>query len=215
MYFTELLPPGANDIIVVLRNDCHQEFTYEVDGIESFPVGPGDLHESKYDYLGVHTSLDSIMKLDKESYDIPEHLQNASCSYSFSAYPSQAFEDSYHTNKPVIYAIVLASLFVFTSMVFLLYDWMVERRQQKVLKSAQQSGQLVHSLYPKATLEKLYEEQEEEKARSKEEGIFLNYKDRESAVQPKEAIASLYPETTIFFADLAGAFVGNVYLVLK
>jgi hypothetical protein len=40
-------------------------------------------------------------------------------------------------------------IFVFTSLVFLLYDRLVERRQQKVMSTAMQSSAIVSSLFPR------------------------------------------------------------------
>jgi class 3 adenylate cyclase len=104
-------------------------------------------------------------------------------------YLSDQFRDRYQTSEPVL----------FTAAVFLLYDYMVERRQKAVKKSALQSGTLVQSLFPEAVRDRLYQEQE-----TKNEAATWEAEANTGVVDHKQAIASEYPETTIFFADLVG-----------
>ena len=73
------------------------------------------------------------------------------------------------------------------------------------MKSAEQSGKLVSQLYPKDVREKLYQEQEmENKMRDSDDGFQVDHGRVSTALGPKTAIASLYPDTTIIFADLVG-----------
>mmetsp|Transcript_17377 Transcript_17377/g.40393 ORF Transcript_17377/g.40393 Transcript_17377/m.40393 type:complete len:595 (-) Transcript_17377:3215-4999(-) len=207
-YFFNLLPPGANGVIVVLQNDCDQKYSYQVDGSTATFLGKSDLHDSKYDYLGTGTSVESILGNQEWNTD--------GCHYSIRAFPSQDLEDSYKTNKPWIYAVALAALFLFTSAVFVVFAYVVERRQKLVLNSALQSGQLVSSLFPEAVREKLYEEQA---AQAKLKEKRANWKDANikdgddvstqdgghlSSIEQKVAIANLYSDTTILLADLVG-----------
>jgi hypothetical protein len=52
-------------------------------------------------------------------------------------YPSDVM-DEYVTSDPVIFTVAAVLIFVFTSLVFLLYDRLVERRQKKVMSTAVQ-----------------------------------------------------------------------------
>jgi hypothetical protein len=219
-YFNDLLPPGADGVVVVLENTCNQTYTYQVDGVESWFVGHGDLHNPKYDYLGTGTNLDKFIADDGEALD------HKGCHYSIRVYPSQQFEDSHRTDKPWIYTVILAAVFVFTSAVFLFYDYMVERRQKIVLQSALQSGNLVSSLFPEQVRDQLYKEQQakaDQQTTSAKAGwkVRLNGANQElssplsntnppsngEALEPKTAIASLYPEATIFFTGKQACFV--------
>jgi hypothetical protein len=47
-------------------------------------------------------------------------------------------------------------IFVFTSLVFLLYDRLVERRQKKVMSTAMQSSAIVSSLFPSQVRDRLF-----------------------------------------------------------
>ncbi|CAB9526550.1 Receptor-type guanylate cyclase gcy (Partial), partial [Seminavis robusta] len=214
-YFDNLLPPGADGIFVILENTCDQVYTYRIDGTSSLFVGHGDLHDPKYDYLEAGTSIGNIINAQ-----VLDDNQNG-CHYSIRVYPSQDFEDDHRSNKPWIYVLVLASLFLFTSAVFLIYDHMVEQRQKIVLQSAQQSGKLVNTLFPEEVRDQLYQEQQEEANKKQKQKGWENTTtvpnepatdalvNRASTMDNntehgKKAIASLYPESTIFFADLVG-----------
>jgi class 3 adenylate cyclase len=182
---------------VILENTCDQMYTYQIDGTEARYLGAGDLHDPKYDYLEAKTAVDSI--LDSTSEQLSGSAKDTNCRYSLRAYPSQESEDSHSTNQPIAYAIALAAVFVFTSVVFLLYDYCVERRQKVVMKSAQQSGALVSSLFPEAVRDRVYEEQE------KQGGDDWFHNNPENTSPGKSgAIANLYPDCTVLFADIAG-----------
>jgi len=45
------LPKGVNGVCVVITNTCDQAFTYIVNGPIAVYVGPGDVHQTDYDYL--------------------------------------------------------------------------------------------------------------------------------------------------------------------
>jgi hypothetical protein len=114
-------------------------------------------------------------------------------------YPSDEFREKYHTAEPWYFTLTLAAVFSITAAVFIMYDLMVERRQKAVMKSAQQSGKIVHALFPEAVRDRLYEEQE-----TSNRSFTRNVESPSSSFTRKEAIAAEYPETTVFFADLVG-----------
>lgn len=164
-YFRGLLPSGSDGIVVILQNTCNQTFTYEVDGAEVWFLGRGDLHDPKYEDRGIGGSVadlavDANANAESESLTEEDVLDQEGCRYSIRVYPSQEFEDSKTTNGPEIQAITLAALFLFTSGVLLLYEYMIQRRQRAMMKSAQQTGKLVHDLFPEAVRERLLEEQD-------------------------------------------------------
>ena len=72
-----------------------------------------------------------------------------------------------------------------------------------VLKSAQQSGALVQSLFPGAVRDRLYEEQEAKRNKQKMDDSNTWEGNAGQPQASASAIAQLYPATTIFFADLA------------
>ena len=201
-YLDYILPQSSDGLVVILENTCNQTYTYEVDGIHSTFIGNGDLHDHRYDYLGIGAGV------DVRTTDNPDNAEQG-CLYSVRVYPSQRFENEHLTSKPGIYSAILAAMFIFTSAVFLFYDCMVERRQRIVFKSAQQSGMLVSSLFPDQVRDQLYAEQQDQSEgrksteweRKSDKGGDANVP---AAFQSKKAIAKFYPETTIYFADLVG-----------
>jgi hypothetical protein len=71
-------------------------------------------------------------------------------------YPSQEFQDQYVTNKAAIYTAAVVLIFVCTSGLFLLYDYLVENRQQKTARLARQTSNIVDSMFPAAFRDRLY-----------------------------------------------------------
>jgi hypothetical protein len=187
IYLNGILPPGANDVMVILKNDCGQTYTYQLDGVDSAFVGFGDLHDNKYDDLAspIATFHGYGGKNGKEGL--------ATCTYTVQAFPSQAFEHVYLTTDPLHYALSLAAVFIFTSMVFISYDYAVERRQQVVLRSALQSGAIVTSLFPEQVRDRLYEEQERQNNVDPSHDVTnKNNQEAPTINSPSKAIASLW-----------------------
>jgi hypothetical protein len=114
----------------------------------------------------------------------------------------QEFEESHTTNQPFAYAMALAAVFFFTSVVFLLYNYCVERRQKVVVKSAQQSGVLVSSLFPEAVRDRIYKEQEAKKKKGCNDWFENN--PEKTLPEKSTAIANLCTDCTVLFADIAG-----------
>ncbi len=54
VYFTDILPPGADGIYVVLESDAkaeNQTITYRIDGPDVACLGGGDRHDKSFDHL--------------------------------------------------------------------------------------------------------------------------------------------------------------------
>ena len=167
-YFTNLIPEGIDGIYLVVRNTCDQEFTYIINGPEVLFLGPADLHNG-YDNLEILTEFTSFKSI-------------ADCIYSFHLFPSEEFEKAYQTNDPLVFSIVIFSVFMATALVFAVYDCLVERRQKKVLTSAARTGALVNSLFPATVRDRLMDDANEA---SKGEDPFNASQDKEAAVGSK------------------------------
>lgn len=48
-YFENVLPPNVKGMIAVIDNNCDPPFTYQIDGEKVQKMGPGDLHEDKFE----------------------------------------------------------------------------------------------------------------------------------------------------------------------
>ena len=142
VYFNNILPSGTKEVIAVLENSCGQQFTYSVVGDEAQYAGPGDLHNPKFGNLEVTTGFGAFLG------DNANAEEEGMCVYTVRVFPSQEFEDSFLTNRPIYFTMTVLATFVFTSIVFLLYDWIVEKRQKITLQKAVQSTEVVNALFP-------------------------------------------------------------------
>jgi class 3 adenylate cyclase len=230
--FADVLPPSGTGFTVVVENSFGQAETYRIDGSTVTYVGIGDLHETKYDRMEIMTKVaDSVAAkggVETRSYTAVD-LNSDYLDYTIHVYPSTHMEDKFVTNEPIYYAVVVATIFLFTTVVFLLYNCLVERRQRLVLDKAVKSTAVVKSLFPANVRERLYEETEktlEDNKRSSSHNPFgdkwsnnaaadgkltdflssgeLMEASNAASIRKGSPIADLFPEATVFFADLAG-----------
>ena len=157
LHFENILPPNAAGIIAVLSSTANQTFTYQLDGARVTYLGPGDLHDPKYDddekfhfTADITSHLKATAGPSTQAYTaVP--MSETGVQYTLHVYPSQDMEDMYVTNDPIIFAAIVAAVFVLTSIIFLAYNMMVERRQKvvvdraiKVSRTDQRYGSLTH-----------------------------------------------------------------------
>ena len=155
IYFANILSQGVNGIVVVLHNTCGEHFTYEINGPDVVFVGKGDLHDKTYDSLQVESDFAPFVQHNFS--DAKEH-----CEYDFRIYPSSEFESVYKTKQPMVYTVVVVLVFLFTSAIFLLYDYLVEVRQRKVMATAKRANDVVASFFPKNVRDRIMQDAEEQ-----------------------------------------------------
>lgn len=114
------------------------------------------------------------------------------CYYTMSVYPSDAFRDQYITNSPLTFVISVASAFLVTILAFFIYDYVIERRNRKLTKTAEESAKVVATMFPGELREKVMNQP---KARYRFDG---------SAGFEGVPLAEIYENATILFADIAG-----------
>lgn len=146
----KILPNYIKGMICVLKSSIGQEFTYSISGDQVTLMGEGDLHDVKYDYL--EQNFKASMAGVNEEHAVVANL----ITYSLTMYPSQEFQDEYVTNKAAIYTAAVVLIFVCTAGLFLLYDYLVENRQQKTARLARQTSTIVDSMFPAAFRDRLY-----------------------------------------------------------
>ncbi|CAB9514702.1 Guanylate cyclase soluble subunit beta-1 [Seminavis robusta] len=212
-WIRNILPENSNGIIVVVEQSCEAAvpFTYRIDGAQTTYLGTGDHHDPKYDNMVRSVVLQALTDptlFDRGSSYTGVPLSTDFCTHTIKIYPSQDMEDNHRTNTPLYLTVVAAGIFVFTSLVFVFYDFLVERRQRKVMNRALASGAIVSSLFPQEVAQKLYEDN---KAKFQKEEQQRNFKSGEvpqegphPLAKDTNQIAQLHPECTVFFADLAG-----------
>ena len=124
LLFEDVLPANVRGVICVLHNTLGEDVTYRIDGQTATLLGPGDLHDPEYDSMVVTRDITEYVteraSPESWSYTLVE-LDTGYTSYMLSVYPSDAMEDQYVTSDPMIYSVVVVLVFVFTTLVFMLY----------------------------------------------------------------------------------------------
>jgi Adenylate and Guanylate cyclase catalytic domain len=199
-----ILPGDSNGIHIVFENTCTNAFTYEINGAIERYLGVGDRHEQQYNYLHKEQKLFDLSKLSNETTRYNgAPLNGEYCPFTLHLYPSDKMASTYKTHNPIIFSVAAAMIFLFTALVFYLYDVTVENRQKRVMQSAVRSSQIVSSLFPSSVRDQLY---------PAAQGT-VSYNDEKRHRSPRDEgetnlrgspIAEAYPETTVLFADIAG-----------
>lgn len=124
-YFANLVAEDVQGIFLVMRSSCGSAFTYLINGRTASFLGMGDVHDMKFNSLKHTQSFTSFLYQTHGNF-------TALCTYDMDIYPSSTLYEESKTHRPFTYALAVASCFLVTTAVFLLYDWAVFRRQQKV-----------------------------------------------------------------------------------
>jgi len=135
MYFESVLPETVQGIHVVLSDSCGGFFTLSIVGETVEFLGPGDLHNAAFN----DRRTSSRFQRDQSVADgtkLGLSLHQRICQIGIDVYPSQTFYDRYKTNTPIVITVSVAIVFIFTALMFVVYDRLVERRQVLVLKKA-------------------------------------------------------------------------------
>lgn len=121
----DILPEGSN-VVIVFDNPCSPTFTYAIHGPTVEFLGSGDHHNSDYDDLEESSALLDLRKFSiKDSTYSGVPVNRDFCPMHVRVYPAPAMEDKHLSNDGTIFAICAAMIFVFTSLVFVLYDFWV------------------------------------------------------------------------------------------
>jgi hypothetical protein len=154
-------------------------------------------------------------------------LNNEYCGYKIHVYPSADTEAQFVNGQALLFTLIVVGVFIFTSLVFVIYDCIVARRQRIVMDRAVASSAIVASLFPSQVRNQIYQESKEQQQLAKEEGqvkattdtwkVFQAPKDDDISGEifkhsinvginssSSKPIANLFHNTTIMFADLAG-----------
>jgi hypothetical protein len=211
-YFRDILPHNIKGVIYVLHNTCGGAFTYELVADDVSPIGRGDLHDPQFDNMKRSADFSGVDNIaDGTKFGLPLSLNR--CRVSIDVYPSVKFHDSYNTGTPIIMTCAVAVIFVFTALMFLFYDRLVERRQRIVLNKAITTNKIVASLFPENVRDRLMQQAEaqaEEKMKKNGEFVapnhrlkgYLNGQEEDDANETP--IADLFPHCTVLFADISG-----------
>jgi hypothetical protein len=224
---TDLLPQDSAGIDVVVSNPCSASFTYRLDGQWPTFMGAGDLHEAQFDRYGTNSTVIGLKEysVSKSSYTgVP--VDEEFCPMLITVYPSSATLSTYTTTNRIVFTVCSVLIFAFTSVVFILYDKSVERRQNKVMKTAVRAETIVQSLFPAVVRDRIYPTADANsggnKKTPKSEFNVANSKakiqsflggdgDNGDVIEGGDftaspPVADLFPDCTVMFADIVGTF---------
>jgi class 3 adenylate cyclase len=225
-HFVSLLEWGAflrniphedvHGFVLVMKNTCSEEFTYTIEGPEVIYVGTGDHHDRSYDDLEVGGTLGSVD--DAVAAQTSRYLSEppSFCGYSLHVYPTEELHDSYLSATPIWLAFTCALFFVFATSSCLVYDWHVQRRQEKVLATVGRTNKIVDSLFPENVRNQLMSQENALKPKQKKGnnslevgsvGLKSYLAEREGngiVAYESKPIADFFLATTVMFADISG-----------
>ena len=154
-YLTNLLHDDDGEVVCVVRDTCGDVFTYVIDGPQATYWGEGDLHDTRYDNYEYVVAF-GVSNEKKYVYEDKDDA-TAHCIFSLHVFPTVVLESSFQTSNPIIYTTVVILIFAFTTLVFLLYDCSVQRRQDRVQSAAMKSDAIVSSLFPAEVRDRLFQ----------------------------------------------------------
>jgi hypothetical protein len=135
--------------------------------------------------------------------------QSRHCHFDLKIYPSKEFHEAYSKQEATLYAIMVASIFLFTAFIFFLYDLYILQGQRKLAAQAARAEAVVQSLFPKEVGNRLMEEAGHNRnkinnttSKARLRNFVLKKDDQD--IGKASPIADLFPEATIVFADIVG-----------
>jgi Adenylate and Guanylate cyclase catalytic domain len=208
-FIRDILPEGSNGIVLVVESPCNEKFSYQMLGSEVKYLGVGDWHDAKYRQLEMSgTPADfTMLSIHGDYSGLP--LVKDFCPYTLHLYPSDLMKADFETSNGIIFRVSTFGIFLFTSLVFYIYDWKVERRQNRVTSTARKSSALLSSLFPSTVRDQLYETQAESDNVTRRQRRFSVASSTLSGEHDNERInaspiAQLYDDTTVIFMDIVG-----------
>eukprot|EP00980_Cylindrotheca_fusiformis_P029063 scaffold22710_cov114-Cylindrotheca_fusiformis.AAC.2 len=228
-FFKNILTQGQDGVVVVLRSSCitnwalryeinetdiedaadfydvddledlivEDVITYQVDGPDVTLLGYEDLHDPTYDAFEV---MEVFVDLGFHLKDVPE----GKCipTLTLHIYPSERLEIKFRTSKPAIYATVVIVIFIFTSLVFLLYVYFVGRRQRIAMDRIVMQDKIVSNIFPTAIRDRLYDAQAQPPGKRDIQGLVGVEDDSNDLASAP--LADLFPSVSVVFADIVG-----------
>ena len=207
-YLTDLIPPGVKGLAMVVENTCGDQHTFRLEQGRAIYVGEGDMSIPKYRNAAAKFNVQGARGFNGDSSD-------SFCSYSFSILKTHEFEDSYASDKTILYTVLVVIIFAVTAFAFFIYDFIVQRRNSLVLQTAAKFNTIVSSLFPSnirgrlfADKEKGYMEYTTAKSHLKnfltKGDINMNEEDDDDdgLILKTKPMADLFTDTTIMFADV-------------
>lgn len=210
-YFHNIVADQNAELIAVVKSTDKDAATYQINGLQAKFLGEGDLHDPKYNSLQVSSEFAKLDIDDSIHQQLPRHLKVPALSVHL--YPTDNLKKNYETYNAHYYTGGVVAIFVFTSLVFALFDHFVRRQQAKVMERVIQQDKIVSNLFPEKIRDRLYgppDGKDETLAKTERtiQNGFPDVLDPNDFTNPEvfnsPPIADLFPSATIFFCDIAG-----------
>ena len=168
-YFRNVLPDDI-DVTLVIDDRCGDVHTYEINGPEAFYVGDGDLHPTAEAHLKYSVEFATFARHQEGAHPNRYHQLNGTvsfeekfgstysemfedtsmghCAYVLDVYPAQGLRALYTTNRARLYAWCVFAIFGLILLLLMLFDYMVVRRQRKLMAVSRKTHAIVTSLFP-------------------------------------------------------------------
>ena len=122
-----MLPSYINGMIVVIESSVssvipRQVWTFEVDGDDVRLLGEGDQHDPEYEKYAHFVQAKITQNVEGVTGSV-DHLVH----YEIKIYPSKSLKEGYLTNRPASITVVVIYIFIFTSAVFLAYEFLLKK----------------------------------------------------------------------------------------
>ena len=151
-----------------------------------------------------------------ENLELQQTTKGA-CLYTYQISPSNAFEETFRSNLPIVFAFVVATIFLAMAFTFFIYDSFVSRRNAKVMGAAIRSTAIVSELFPSSVRDRIYAPADAANGVGSSSSKLRRFMDKsgtaedpnnegdsEAIILESKPIADLFPETTVMFCDIAG-----------
>ena len=193
--------------------------TYNVTGDQTVFAGAGD------DYAVDDTRIDEYLESEIGAYlDILRNfttspIEDDACGiayYNLVVFPSKSFLETHTSKMPEVLRWIVLGFFFVIILIFVAFNFLVERRQARLVDSAAKADAIVKSLFPTTFRDRLYAKTRSSVA-SEDGATMVTAKRRirkfvmgdedeqQSTQNPMgEPMADLFPNTTILFADISG-----------
>jgi hypothetical protein len=217
-FFSKLLPANVRGVDCVLHNPCDgQSHTFRIESNGCALLDKSEIYEGTHD-----TNHQTILTEFTSHASDAEGLAEASvCNYEIYIRPAPSFYSEMKSKGPAVFTACIASVFIGTGLIFVVYVYFISNRQNKVMAIAMSSAAIVSSLFPSTVRDRILRDAEEEVSqrmserssagpgsgplgRSRHKGRRASLKMiQEERKKPKDRskpIADLFPEATVLFA---------------
>lgn len=139
LVLSNALSPTARGIICVLQNSFNETLSYRIDGPMVTFLGDNDYHDPKFEEYEFSQDLNAYLEQSANpatrSYTtVPLHQSFGI--YEVRVYPSQETKEVFTSGLPLMYSLLVAGVFMVPTLVFMLFAYVVERRQRFVMQTA-------------------------------------------------------------------------------